>query len=204
MVFIKPHLHLWKLFLYSIQLDLIQVSYPVWVCHHFPWQDLGAHSPLWGVIVILLPRWHSGKECTCQCRTCKRHVFKSPGWGRSSGVGNTNPHQHSCLENSMDKIPCSLGSSPQGHKESDTTKWQNTYMFILLSWRLLSSLEPRVFVPGEGEIKTQPDYKRTLRKEKQQKQAQSLALSHIIITLCMYIWNKKDNENDYLNKINSP
>ena len=89
-----------------------------------------------------------------------------------------------------------------GHKESDTTKWQNTHMFILLSWRLLSSLEPRVFVPGEGEIKTQPDYKRTLRN--QQKQAQSLALSHIIITLCMYIWNKKDDENDYLNKIDSP
>ena len=180
MVFIKPHLHLCKLFLYSIQLNFIQVSYPVWVCHHFPWQDLGTDSPLWGVIFILFPKWHSGKESTCQCRTCKRHVFKSPEWGRSPGVGNSNPLQHSCLENSTDKIPCSLGYSPWGHKESDTTKWQNTHMFILLSWRLLSSLELRVFVHGEWEIKTQSDYKRTLRIENQQKQAQRLALSHII------------------------
>ena len=26
-----------------------------------------------------------------------------PGSGRSPGVGNGNPHQYSCLENSMDK-----------------------------------------------------------------------------------------------------
>ena len=117
MVFIKPHLHLCKLFLYLIQLNFIQVSYPVWVCHLFPWQDLGTHSPLWGVIFILFPKWHSGKESTCQCRTCKRHVFKSPEWGRSPGVGNSNPLQHSCLENSMDKIPCSLGSQRVRHDQ---------------------------------------------------------------------------------------
>ena len=23
-----------------------------------------------------LPRWHSGKESTCQCRKCKKHGFK--------------------------------------------------------------------------------------------------------------------------------
>ena len=26
-----------------------------------------------------------------------------PGWGRSPGLGNGNPFQYSCLENSMDK-----------------------------------------------------------------------------------------------------
>ena len=26
----------------------------------------------------------------------------SPGWGRSSGEGNGNPHQYSCLDNPMD------------------------------------------------------------------------------------------------------
>ena len=26
-----------------------------------------------------------------------------PGWGRSPGVGNRNPLQYSCLENSMDR-----------------------------------------------------------------------------------------------------
>ena len=36
------------------------------------------------------PRWHSGKESTCQCRNC-RDVGLISGSGRSSGVGNGNP-----------------------------------------------------------------------------------------------------------------
>ena len=42
---------------------------------------------------------------------------------RSTGVGNGNPLQYSCLENFMD------GGAwcPWGHKESDTTEWLNTY-----------------------------------------------------------------------------
>ena len=46
---------------------------------------------------------------------------RSLGLGRSSGVGNGNPFQYSCLENSMDR-----GSwwaiTHGGHKELDTTK----------------------------------------------------------------------------------
>ena len=30
-------------------------------------------------------------------------VSSIPGWGRSSGGGNGNPFQYSCLENAMDK-----------------------------------------------------------------------------------------------------
>ena len=49
-----------------------------------------------------LPRWLSGKEPACQCRRQKRRRFHS--WVRKiPGVGNGNPHQYSCLENSMDK-----------------------------------------------------------------------------------------------------
>ena len=42
---------------------------------------------------------------------------------RSTGIGNGNPLQYSCLENFMD------GGAwcPWGHKESDTTDWLNTY-----------------------------------------------------------------------------
>ena len=47
---------------------------------------------------ISLPRWHSGKESACQCRRPKRQ-----GLGRCPGVGNGNPLQYSCLENSMDR-----------------------------------------------------------------------------------------------------
>ena len=44
-----------------------------------------------------------------------------PGSGRSSGGGNDNPLQYSCLENSMDREAL-VGNSPWGHKELDTTE----------------------------------------------------------------------------------
>ena len=43
-----------------------------------------------------------------------------PGLGRSSGEGNGNPPQYSCLENSMDRGV--EGYSPRGHKELDMTE----------------------------------------------------------------------------------
>ena len=45
---------------------------------------------------VRLPRWHSGKESACQCRRLKR-------CGKLPGVGNRNPLQYSCLENSRDR-----------------------------------------------------------------------------------------------------
>ena len=47
-----------------------------------------------------------------------RDVNLIPGLGRSPGIGNGNPLQYSCLENSME--PGSY--SPWGRKESDTTE----------------------------------------------------------------------------------
>ena len=52
-----------------------------------------------------------------------------PGSGRSPGKGNGNPLQYSCLENPMDVTL--VGYSPQGRKESDTTK--QLYFHFLLS-----------------------------------------------------------------------
>ena len=46
-----------------------------------------------------LPWRLSGKESTCQCR---RHSF-DPWVGKIPAVGNGNPLQYSCLENSMNK-----------------------------------------------------------------------------------------------------
>ena len=46
-----------------------------------------------------LPGGASGKEHTCQCKRCGF----DPGSGRSSGGGNGNPLQYSCLENPMDR-----------------------------------------------------------------------------------------------------
>ena len=49
-----------------------------------------------------------------------RNVGLISGSERSSGVGNGNPLQYSCLENSMEMSL--LGYNPQGCKESDTTE----------------------------------------------------------------------------------
>ena len=56
------------------------------------------------------------------------------GSGRSSGEGNGNPLQYSCLENSMDiGIPCSLVDySPCGHKELDMTERLTLSLFFTL------------------------------------------------------------------------
>ena len=45
-----------------------------------------------------------------------------PGSGRSPGEGNDNPHQYSCLENSMDRVSSLVSCSPWGHKELDMTE----------------------------------------------------------------------------------
>ena len=61
------------------------------------------YSALWASLIITgLPRWRSGKEFACQHRRCKRWGF-NPWSGRTPGVGNGNPFQSSCLENSMDR-----------------------------------------------------------------------------------------------------
>ena len=45
-----------------------------------------------------------------------------PESGRSCGVGNGNPLQYSCLENSMEKRKL-VGYGPWGLKELDMTEW---------------------------------------------------------------------------------
>ena len=47
---------------------------------------------------VELTRWHSSKESACSARDSG----SIPG-GRAPGVGNGNPLQCSCLENSMDR-----------------------------------------------------------------------------------------------------
>ena len=47
------------------------------------------------------PRWHSGKEATCQASSVKAGLI--PGLGRSPVEGNGYPLQYSCLEDPMDR-----------------------------------------------------------------------------------------------------
>ena len=68
-----------------------------------------------------VPGWFSGKESTYQCRRYRRDTGSIPGSGRSSRVGNGNPLQYSCLENSMYRGAWQV-TVHGGHKESDTTE----------------------------------------------------------------------------------
>ena len=65
------------------------------------------------------PGGSSGKESACQCKRCKRHRF-DPWVGKMPGVGNGNPLQYSCLENSMDRT--SRGPAVHRVTESDMTE----------------------------------------------------------------------------------
>ena len=68
-----------------------------------------------------LYRPNSGEESTCNAGD----VGLIPGSGRSSGEGNGNPLQYSCLENSGQRSL--MGYSPWGCKELDTTECTRTY-----------------------------------------------------------------------------
>ena len=48
------------------------------------------------------PRWCSGKVSACWWGRCRRLTFK-PWLGKTLWVGNGNPFQYSCLENSVDR-----------------------------------------------------------------------------------------------------
>ena len=53
-----------------------------------------------------------------------RDIGLIPGLGRSSGEGNGNSLQYSCLENPHGQRSL-VGYSPQGHKEVDMTEQLN-------------------------------------------------------------------------------
>ena len=53
------------------------------------------------------------------------------GLGRSSGEGNGNPLQYSCLGNPMD-LRSLAGYSPWGHKESDMTEQLNSSNMVFI------------------------------------------------------------------------
>ena len=51
---------------------------------------------------LMVVQWLSGKETACNARAAG-NVGSIPRSGISSGEGNDNPLQHSCLENPMDR-----------------------------------------------------------------------------------------------------
>ena len=95
-------------------------------CFEFlPIMNKTAMNILWGLL-----RWHSGKECACQCRRCKRHRF-------SSWVGMIWRRKRQPTPVFLPgKFPGLAGYSPWSRKESDMIEWlctrARTYMHISL------------------------------------------------------------------------
>ena len=66
------------------------------------WKDMIGQRVWAKYSKLRLPRWLSDKESTCSAGDTG-DVGSIPGLGRSSGGGNSNPLQYSCLENPVDR-----------------------------------------------------------------------------------------------------
>ena len=75
---------------------------------------------------VLLPRWLSGKESACNAGAIGDSGM-IPGSGRSSGEGNGNPLQNSCLENPMDREAW-WATVHRVTEESDSTERTHSWM----------------------------------------------------------------------------
>ena len=79
--------------------DLLYSTWKSAQCDVAAWTE-GEFGGEW--IHVWASQGHGGKESGCQCSRHKKCRL-IPGSGRSPGVGNGNPLQYSCLENSMDR-----------------------------------------------------------------------------------------------------
>ena len=108
------------------------------VCRCWPWKCEDADFENWSDLAINqgmgFPGESDGKESACNAG--------DPGWilgsGRSPGEGNSNPLQHSCLGNPMDRGVDGLQF--MGGKESDMTEWL-TLSFLSRNGRATRSWE---------------------------------------------------------------
>ena len=79
-----------------------------------------AHGWALAILVVGLPRWHSGKEPTCQCRRHKRQGF-NPWVGKTPWSRKWHPTLV-FLPGKFHGQRRLLGFSPWGCKELDTTE----------------------------------------------------------------------------------
>ena len=96
-------------------------------------------SSLWGH-----PRWHSDKESACNAGDAEDRSL-IPRSGRSTGVGNGNPPQYSCLENSTDRG--ALWATVHGVAKSriQLSNWAVSRNLIEKSSLQTKEVEPEVF-----------------------------------------------------------
>ena len=84
-----------------------------------------------------LPRWHSGKESIYQCKRCKQCRF-DPCVGKIPWSRKWQPTPVFLLGELHGQSLA--GYSPWGCRESDTTEWLSTHMYLILWIALQLSL----------------------------------------------------------------
>ena len=84
---------------------------------------------------IKFPGGSDGKESACNAGD----PGLIPGSGRTSGEGNGNPLQYSCLENPMDGG--AWRATVHGVVESETTEWLHFHFLFFFSFIYLFSLQ---------------------------------------------------------------
>ena len=79
------------------------------------------------------PDGSDGTESACNAGD----LGSIPGSGRSSGEGNGNPHQYSCLENPMDRGAWQAtvygGAKSQIRLSDYTIKWERSHIYLTIS-----------------------------------------------------------------------
>ena len=79
------------------------------------------------IVFLGLPRWLSGKKNLPASAGDTGYLSLIPGLGRSSGEGNGNPLQDSCLENPVNR-GAGRTTVREITKESDTTEQLSTHI----------------------------------------------------------------------------
>ena len=90
-----------------MRVDFTASHYKKKIVKYMRWWILSKHcgnhftvyTYIYYIIILELPCNSNGKELACNTG----NLGSNPGSGRSSGEGNGNPLQHSCLENPMDR-----------------------------------------------------------------------------------------------------
>ena len=119
----------WKLYaIYCIRIPYIYINCMCMYTSHILYDYTSIHiftysdtwTAVWGQHAMGLPRWHSGKESTCQCRRCKRRGFnpwvKKIPWRRKWQPSPV------FLSEKFHGWRSLTEYSPWGHKESDMTE----------------------------------------------------------------------------------
>ena len=88
-------------------------------------QKIG-HTWDWTWLTLVFSGDLDGKESAC----CAGDLSLIPGSGRSTGEGNDNPFQYSCLENPMAGEAWQAPPSMYTHKELDTTEWLTQFAYL--------------------------------------------------------------------------